>query len=61
MATSNDSVYRVYNWYLGRHSFAHKCKGNNPALMVRYPRLPIGLSPDAYESQIEKIKEDKGE
>ena len=56
MATSTDSVYRLYSWYLGQHSFAHKCKGNDPALMAKYPRLPQGEKPEVYEKQLEKIK-----
>ena len=56
MATSTDSTYRVYHWYLGRHSFLHLQKGNKPELMRRYPRLPIGLSPEVYEKQLEEIE-----
>ena len=52
---------RLYDWYLGRHSFVHLQRGNNPELLAKYPRLPAGLSPDVYEAQIEKIKREKVE
>ena len=60
MATSTDPVYRLYNWYLGRHSFAHLKKGNNPKLMVKYPRLPEGEKPEVYEEQIAGIEREDG-
>lgn len=59
MATSTDSTYRLYNWYLGQHSLAHKLKGNNPALMAKYPRLPIGEKPEIYEKQLADLEKEK--
>lgn len=60
MATTTDSTYRLYNWYLGRHSFAHLQKGNKPALMAKYPRLPIGQAPEVYEKQLADIEREGG-
>lgn len=59
MSTSTDSIYRLYNWYLGRHSFLHLQKGNKPALMVKYPRLPQGERPEVYEKQLSRLEEEK--
>lgn len=59
MATSTDSVYRLYNWYLGRHSFTHLQKGNNPTLMAKYPRLSQGEKPEVYEKQLSDLEKEK--
>lgn len=60
MATSTDSVYRLYNWYLGRHSFVHLQKGNRLKLMAKYPRLPEGEKPEVYEKQLADIGREDG-
>jgi hypothetical protein len=59
MATSTDSVYRLYNWYLGRHSFLHLQKRNKRELMRRYPRLPQGEKPEEYEKQLSDLEKEK--
>ena len=59
MATSTDSVYRLYNWYLGQHSFLHLQKGNKPELMRRYPRLPQGEKPEIYEKQLADLEKER--
>lgn len=59
MATATDSTYRVYHWYLGRHSFLHLQKGNKPELMRRYPRLPQGERPEVYEKQLSDLEREK--
>lgn len=57
MATSTDSVYRLYNWYLGRHSFLHLLGQNR--LLATFPRLPIGLPPVDYENQIADLQREQ--
>lgn len=54
MATSTDSIYRLYNWYLGRHSWLHLLAGNR--LLSDFPRLEIGQDAKVYEKQLEEIK-----
>ena len=52
---------KLYEWYLGRHSYLHLQKGNKPELMRRYPRLPIGLPPADYENQIADIQGERAQ
>ena len=54
MATSTDSAYRLYNWYLGRHSYLHLLAQNK--LLATFPRLPQGLQASEYSEQIRALE-----